>query len=67
MYKIFDFSLENEMAWFVYNYKTHRFEPSSMPIKVGRYAGIGSRNVNHYGVKAIQNLYEFWHPFLVRE
>lgn len=64
---VFDFSLEEEKAWFCYNDKTSCFEPSMIPNKSERYAGIGSRNVNTYGVKAIQNLYEFWHPFLMRK
>lgn len=55
---VFDFSLHKADAWFCYNYQTQRFEPSKTPNLMERYAGIGSRDLNSWGIQAIQSLYE---------
>lgn len=64
---VFDFSLESEEAWFCYNHETKRFAPSKQPSLPNRYAGIGSRELNMFGVQAIQKLYESWYPSLMRK
>ena len=49
---------QNRNVWFYFNYNSNKFEVfNGTPILTEKFAGIGTRNINNYGIEAIKSLF----------
>jgi hypothetical protein len=48
---------QSQSMWYIYNFKSNKFEKSSVPILTKQYGGVGTRNLNHNGERAIREVY----------
>jgi hypothetical protein len=56
---VYLFDQEETKSWFKYNYETSQFEPiEGVPLLSTHFAGIGTRELNEYGLYAIQRVIE---------
>lgn len=49
---------QNDNNWYVWDYSVNNFLKVDEPILTKNFAGIGTRNINENGIKAIENIYK---------
>lgn len=55
---IFVFNQEDPGQWYSFDYSKNRFSPCSIPTLPSNFAGIGTREINENGLKAIHQVYQ---------